>query len=120
VSSGRAAWSRIIEGVSVAEDAARTLSGRRLAGQIRPRSRSGAWRKTAGAWRFANGCGRFRGWACVAPGQPSRRQRPRGIAPLIPHKSNEKDQPAVFAKTLDKAFGHSNRAVGPGCWNGEV
>jgi len=44
----------------------------------------------------------------------------RGIAPVIPHKSNEKDQPAVFAKTLDKAFGHSNGAVGPGCWNGEV
>jgi len=44
----------------------------------------------------------------------------RGIAPVIPHKSNEKDQPAVFAKTLDKAFGHSNGPVEPGCWNGEV
>jgi len=29
--------------------------------------------------------------------------RKRGIAPVIPHKANEKDQPAFFARTLYKA-----------------
>ncbi|TAN02694.1 MAG: hypothetical protein EPN45_11120 [Rhizobiaceae bacterium] len=29
--------------------------------------------------------------------------RARGIAPVIPHKANEKNRPAFFAKTLYKA-----------------
>ena len=38
--------------------------------------------------------------------------RDRGIVPVIPHKANERDKPAFFAKTLDKAraSGVSNRA----------
>ena len=42
--------------------------------------------------------------------------RARGIAPVIPHKSNEKKKPAFFAKTLykararvEQAFGHLKR-----------
>ena len=36
--------------------------------------------------------------------------RARGIAPVIPHKANEKDKPAFFARTLYKARAPSSRA----------
>ena len=35
--------------------------------------------------------------------QSRRRARTRGIAPVIPHKANEKDKPALFARTLYEA-----------------
>ena len=38
--------------------------------------------------------------------------RARGIAPVIPHKANEKDQPAFFAKTLYKARARIEQAFG--------
>lgn len=38
--------------------------------------------------------------------------RARGIAPVIPHKANEKDQPAFFAKTLYKARGRIEQGFG--------
>ena len=38
--------------------------------------------------------------------------RSRGIAPVIPHKDNEKDKPAFFAKTLYKARGRIEQAIG--------
>jgi transposase len=38
--------------------------------------------------------------------------RARGIAPVIPHKDNEKDKPASFAKTLYKARARIERAFG--------
>ena len=36
--------------------------------------------------------------------------RVRGIAPVIPHKANERDKPAFFARTLYKPAGASSRA----------
>ena len=36
--------------------------------------------------------------------------RARGIAPVIPHKANEKNKPAFFARTLYKARAASSRA----------
>ena len=36
--------------------------------------------------------------------------RARGVAPVIPHKANEKDKPAFFARTLYKARAHMGRA----------
>jgi transposase len=38
--------------------------------------------------------------------------RARGIAPVIPYKSNEKNQPAFFAKTLYKARGCIEQGFG--------
>jgi transposase len=38
--------------------------------------------------------------------------RARGIAPVIPHKANEKDKPAFFAKTLYKARGRIEQSFG--------
>jgi transposase len=38
--------------------------------------------------------------------------RARGIAPVIPHKDNEKDKPASFAKTLYKARARIEQAFG--------
>jgi transposase len=38
--------------------------------------------------------------------------RARGIAPVIPHKDNEKDKPAFFAKTLYKARARIEQAFG--------
>jgi transposase len=38
--------------------------------------------------------------------------RARGIAPVIPHKSNEKDKPAFFAKTLYKARARIEQGFG--------
>ena len=38
--------------------------------------------------------------------------RMRGIAPVIPHKSNEKDKPAFFARTLYKARARIEQGVG--------
>lgn len=38
--------------------------------------------------------------------------RARGIAPVIPHKSNEKDRPAFFAKTLYKARARIEQGFG--------
>jgi len=38
--------------------------------------------------------------------------RARGIAPVIPHKANEKDKPAFFAKTLYKARGRIEQGFG--------
>ena len=38
--------------------------------------------------------------------------RARGIAPVIPHKANEKNQPAFFARTLYKARGRVEQAFG--------
>ncbi len=38
--------------------------------------------------------------------------RARGIAPVIPHKSNEKDKPAFFAKFLYKARARIEQGIG--------
>ncbi|WP_177198587.1 IS5 family transposase [Novosphingobium sp. CF614] len=38
--------------------------------------------------------------------------RARGIAPVIPHKANEKNQPLFFARTLYKARGRIEQAFG--------
>lgn len=38
--------------------------------------------------------------------------RSRGIAPVIPHKDNEKDKPAFFAKTLYKARARIEQGIG--------
>lgn len=38
--------------------------------------------------------------------------RARGIAPVIPHKSNEKDKPKFFAKTLYKARARIEQSMG--------
>ena len=38
--------------------------------------------------------------------------RARGIAPVIPHKANEKDKPKFFARTLNKPALVSSRAWG--------
>jgi transposase len=38
--------------------------------------------------------------------------RARGIAPVIPHKSNEKDKPKFFAKTLYKARARIEQGIG--------
>jgi hypothetical protein len=38
--------------------------------------------------------------------------RSRGIAPVIPHRDNEKDKPAFFAKTLYKARGRIEQGIG--------
>jgi transposase len=38
--------------------------------------------------------------------------RARGIAPVIPHKANEKNKPAFFAKTLYKARGRIEQGFG--------
>lgn len=38
--------------------------------------------------------------------------RARGIAPVIPHKANEKNQPAFFARTLYKARGRIEQGFG--------
>jgi hypothetical protein len=47
-------------------------------------------------------------------GQEACNQAPtmRGIAPVIPHKANEKDKPAFFARTLCKARARIEQAVG--------
>ena len=36
----------------------------------------------------------------------------RGIAPVIPHKANEKNKPAFFARTLCKARARIEQGVG--------
>lgn len=38
--------------------------------------------------------------------------RARGIVPVIPHKSNEKNQPKIFAKTLYKSRGRIEHGFG--------
>jgi transposase len=38
--------------------------------------------------------------------------RARGIAPVIPHKANEKNLPALFARTLYKARGRIEQSFG--------
>jgi transposase len=38
--------------------------------------------------------------------------RARGIAPVIPHKANEKDKPAFFARTLYKARARIEQGIG--------
>jgi transposase len=38
--------------------------------------------------------------------------RSRGIAPVIPHKNNEKEKPAFFAKTLYKARARIEQGIG--------
>jgi transposase len=38
--------------------------------------------------------------------------RARGIAPVIPHKTNERDKPAFFARTLYKARSRIEQGVG--------
>jgi len=38
--------------------------------------------------------------------------RARGIAPVIPHKSNEKEKPAFFAKVLYKARARIEQGIG--------
>ena len=38
--------------------------------------------------------------------------RKRGIAPVIPHKANERDKPAFFARTLYKARSRIEQGVG--------
>jgi transposase len=38
--------------------------------------------------------------------------RDRGIVPVIPHKANERDKPAFFAKTLYKARSRIEQGVG--------
>ncbi len=38
--------------------------------------------------------------------------RARGIAPVIPHKANERDKPAFFAKTLYKARSRIEQGIG--------
>jgi transposase len=38
--------------------------------------------------------------------------RARGIAPVIPHKTNEKDKPGFFAKTLYKARARIEQGFG--------
>ncbi len=37
--------------------------------------------------------------------------RKRGIAPVIPHKANERDKPAFFARTLYKARSRIEQGV---------
>ena len=44
-------------------------------------------------------------------GQPGA-ARARGIAPVIPHKSNEKDKPKFFARTLYKARARIEQGIG--------
>lgn len=41
-----------------------------------------------------------------------RAARERGIVPVIPHKANEKDKPAFFARTLYKGRARIEQAVG--------
>ncbi len=38
--------------------------------------------------------------------------RSLGIAPVIPHRDNEKDKPAYFAKTLYRARGRIEQGIG--------
>jgi transposase len=38
--------------------------------------------------------------------------RARGILPVVPHKSNEKNQPKMFAKTLYKSRGRIEQGIG--------
>ena len=38
--------------------------------------------------------------------------RKRGIAPVIPHKANEKNKPAFFARTLYKARARIEQGIG--------
>jgi hypothetical protein len=38
--------------------------------------------------------------------------RDRGIAPVIPHKANEKNKPAFFARTLYKARARIEQSIG--------
>ena len=38
--------------------------------------------------------------------------RARGIAPVIPHKANEKNKPAFFAKAIYKGRGRIEQAFG--------
>ena len=38
--------------------------------------------------------------------------RARGVAPVIPHKSNEKDKPKFFARTLYKARARIEQGIG--------
>jgi transposase len=38
--------------------------------------------------------------------------RDRGIAPVIPHKANEKNKPAFFARTLYKARARIEQGIG--------
>jgi transposase len=38
--------------------------------------------------------------------------RARGIAPVIPHKANERDKPTLFAKTLYKARSRIEQGIG--------
>ena len=38
--------------------------------------------------------------------------RSRGIAPVIPHKDNEKNKPAFFARTLYKARSRIEQGIG--------
>src|SRR4029077_7120326 len=45
-------------------------------------------------------------------GQSGRREIARGIAPVIPHKANEKDKPAFFAPTLYKGRPRIEQGVG--------
>jgi len=46
-------------------------------------------------------------WRCQSP-----TARARGIALVIPHKANEKDKPAFFARTLCKARARIEQGVG--------
>jgi Transposase DDE domain len=49
----------------------------------------------------------------VAGGKANRETaRARGIAPVIPHKANERDKPALFAKTLYKARSRIEQGIG--------
>jgi len=50
-----------------------------------------------------------KGYASKANRDAARR---RGIAPVIPHKSNEKNRPAFFAKTLYKARSRVEQGIG--------
>jgi transposase len=50
-----------------------------------------------------------KGYASKANRQAARE---RGIAPVIPHKANEKDKPAFFASTLYKARSRIEQGVG--------
>ena len=49
----------------------------------------------------------------ATPARPTaRRQGRAGIAPVVPHKANEKDKPAFFARTLYKARARIEQGVG--------
>lgn len=50
-----------------------------------------------------------KGYASKANRQAARQ---RGIAPVIPHKTNEKGKPTFFAKTLYKGRARIEQAVG--------